>query len=582
MNYPEPPAISHFLANYQFLDKELAEMLTSINGEQFTSIEQEWPLDKYIYVFMGFDADRTKKALDSIDKQAVVIILDANVFSVKYALDKYDFSQNLAVSRLILITDSDKEGIYKALLPIQDRLCRSVHVGIVESTDNEDQYAFWNKVLSELCNYADSQRTGILTQMKNSRVTCNNLLENICEYHTYPGINELKDRFKDQPVLLVAGGPSIDKQLEQIKQIYDDGTAIIISCLTMLKPLMDNDIIPDIVTALDYHEISAKFFEGLSYIDTQFIFDPKVNHAVVAKAHEHNNRIMFLGSDWLDSILQEDTNNKDKIISGGTVAHFNFSLAEYMGCSPIIMVGQDLAFSEGKYYPDCVLESHPWKKETTPDLLSRPGLREGIDVHGNSIKYDEQFQCYHANFEIMWATSDALVLDCTEGGLPKQYAKAIPLKETIITFLTEYIGDLSYPYKLVFGQATEMLEVELALTRTKGGIEVLIGQYAHCLRMYAKFEAAEYSDEMRSEVRPGIVKAGKIIMESPYTHLIDYYSGIADRIKLWNDSDLIMHKDLESSEKLILQVKRDRELMKTMKQAASEAMRTIEKVLNNG
>jgi len=40
---------------------------------------------------------------------------------------------------------------------------------------------------------------------------------------------------------------------------------------------------------------------------------------------------------------------KTSLRAGATVAHLAYYLAEHLGCNPIIMVGQDLGFSDGLF-----------------------------------------------------------------------------------------------------------------------------------------------------------------------------------------------------------------------------------------
>ena len=57
---------------------------------------------------------------------------------------------------------------------------------------------------------------------------------------------------------------------------------VVITAQTMLKPLLAYGIKPDFVTALDYHEISKRFYEGLTDLpDVTLVAEPLVHPTVL-------------------------------------------------------------------------------------------------------------------------------------------------------------------------------------------------------------------------------------------------------------------------------------------------------------
>jgi len=53
--------------------------------------------------------------------------------------------------------------------------------------------------------------------------------------------------------------------------------------------------------------------------------------------------------DFAEDLLRETAPMRGSLRAGSTVAHLSFYLAEYLGCDPIILIGQDLSFSDGLY-----------------------------------------------------------------------------------------------------------------------------------------------------------------------------------------------------------------------------------------
>jgi hypothetical protein len=76
----------------------------------------------------------------------------------------------------------------------------------------------------------------------------------------------------------VGAGPSLAKNVKLLADPAIRKNVMVVAAQTTLKPLLDRGIQPDFVTALDYHEISKRFYEGLPEL-------PNVTLVAEAKAH---------------------------------------------------------------------------------------------------------------------------------------------------------------------------------------------------------------------------------------------------------------------------------------------------------
>ena len=70
--------------------------------------------------------------------------------------------------------------------------------------------------------------------------------------------------FNRLPVVLVAAGPSLDKNIHILKQ-YKDNVIILCADIVTFK-LLENDIIPDFICNVDVHETVQEFFQPGSYL----------------------------------------------------------------------------------------------------------------------------------------------------------------------------------------------------------------------------------------------------------------------------------------------------------------------------
>src|SRR5690606_8953829 len=134
--------------------------------------------------------------------------------------------------------------------------------------------------------------------------------------------------------ILVAAGPSLSRNVDRLRDPSVRERAVIVAVQTALKPLLSRGVRPHFVTTLDYHEISAQFYEGLSAEDVDgitLVCDPKVNRAVV---EAWPGRVRCIANDFLDRVLGNLARPMGHLRAGATVAHLSFYLAQHLGCDP--------------------------------------------------------------------------------------------------------------------------------------------------------------------------------------------------------------------------------------------------------
>jgi hypothetical protein len=119
--------------------------------------------------------------------------------------------------------------------------------------------------------------------------------------------------------------------------------------------------------------------------------------------------------------------------SGATVAHLNYYLAKFLGCDNIILIGQDLGFTDGQYYASGASIHTVWSGELSEHRTlemfewERIARMKGVlrikkDIHGRHIFTDEQMSAYIAQFESDFqennhSESGVRIINATEGGV---------------------------------------------------------------------------------------------------------------------------------------------------------------------
>jgi hypothetical protein len=224
---------------------------------------------------------------------------------------------------------------------------------------------------------------------------------------------------------------------------------VIIATQTTLKPLLRAGVKPHFVTALDYHEISRRFYEGLTEADVEgvtLVAESKANPVILdgfpgAVRCPSDERMQILLGAGLPA-------SPGTLPAGGTVAHLAYYLARHLGCDPVVLVGQDLGFTDGQYYAAGAaihdvwagelgafrtLEAFEWERIVREKSL----LHKREDVFGRPIYSDEQMITYLQQFEVEFAAdvrAGRRVIDATEGGVAKRGAVPMALAEVVELF----------------------------------------------------------------------------------------------------------------------------------------------------
>ena len=160
-------------------------------------------------------------------------------------------------------------------------------------------------------------------------------------------INEYKDTFKGQTAVVVSAGPTLDRNIETIKKYRDN--IILITVGTAMKTLSAHDIKPDFLCMIESNDCS-KQISGIDLKDVNFITEPFSNSKFrtneFKKIYSHISSNFPVNSFWCEIAGVDNVPYESK----GTVSYTALNVARILGCSKIVLVGQDLAYIDGQCY----------------------------------------------------------------------------------------------------------------------------------------------------------------------------------------------------------------------------------------
>lgn len=374
-----------------------------------------------------------------------IAVVEPDPRIIASVLAVHNLSASIADGRIRFLTSFRKEYLHERLAEICTLMMLGTSV-VRTPTSGRIEADFHGQAIVELADYVAYVRAQLATTLTISRDTSRNLLANLPTYLANPPINVIKDRFKGYPAIIVAAGPSLNKNIELVREAVDRSAVIAVQ--SSYKPLLSRNIKPDFVTSLDYNHICTRFFDHIDdFRGVHMIAEPKAHYGVVDM---YEGPISLLKNDFLEQILGEIHPFRDGLKAGATVAHLAFYLAEYIGADPIIFIGQDLGFSNGVYYGPgaaiheewsvelnrfCTLESREWERI----MRRKNNLRTILDIDGQPMETEEMLFAYLQQFERDFANCDRRVIDATEGGARKQGAETMSLRAALDLFASREI-----------------------------------------------------------------------------------------------------------------------------------------------
>ena len=350
--------------------------------------------------------------------------LDPGVFL--QALKSVDLSP-LLTSPKVLISIGQEPDL-KALAPAEIALqLENIYTlrHLASYTAQEGYQALETEVFEHISSFNVEGATNI----RFGRTFVANRLRHLSAIHHQHLIESLGNAFTGQPAILVAGGPSLDKNIHLLRQAQDK--AIIFGVDSVLPTLVKAGIRPHFLTSIDpqeltYEKMANTPLNGLSVpLICMSWISPKVPKTFPAATVYWTFSAKPLEA-WLNALLGGNT------LTGGagTVAHLNMLAAIIMGCSPIILIGQDLSFTPNR-------SSHTSGAFLTHDNKARDYVTESDQLitspawGGGETRTTRDFFGMKRFFERMIAENPRTYINATEGGVHLEGAEDLGLQLTL-------------------------------------------------------------------------------------------------------------------------------------------------------
>jgi hypothetical protein len=241
-------------------------------------------------------------------------------------------------------------------------------------------------------------------------------------------------------MLIVSPGPSLDKNVDQVKEFK--GKALIVAPAQSARALTSVGVIPDIIVIADPNEMQY-LLEGVPMEHVTALVLGVTCHPELYEKYA-NKIITFNANLGLDAWISDIFNDTTKLPAGGSVSTDALCMGVFLKCNPIILVGQDLSFSEDKQYANVSADGQvKIIKNEINNTISYSNLTDGLETvlaaggfdgktfveplrtlpgyYGGSVFTKTDYAIFHSEFKniaeaVKRETQGIRLLNCTEGG----------------------------------------------------------------------------------------------------------------------------------------------------------------------
>jgi len=369
--------------------------------------------------FGNFSISSLQKIIEKVDATSKVILATG--------VD-YEDAQLPSTDERALIEKWVSDDLLEMVYCSNKKECATEVAGLI----NRLKYDGWRPLLDTHSLKSDAQRIEGFYSYLGELLNVNKVLENTCDKHmrvylenslvnlpivlATKKLSEIVKNYDYRPVLLVSAGPSLIKQLP-ILQKYKELFTIIAATATYPN-LHKYGIEPDYLIAVDPTNKSV-WDENTS---SKIILDVGCDPATVWSAPEKT--MLCAHAPIVVDLLEKIGVDIDLLPTGGSVATSAYNVARRLGSNPIVMIGQDLAYSNGQkrtegYAFDAAVRINQMSEKPT----------FSIDAYGGQgkVETDGALLLFKTWFENEFSlASDVTIFNCTEGGADIKGAASVP------------------------------------------------------------------------------------------------------------------------------------------------------------
>jgi hypothetical protein len=311
---------------------------------------------------------------------------------------------------------------------------------------------------------ADTARTARINNVTvNSRIKgwIDNFKANLPEIGAGYAIASLIGKMKDVPVIVVGSGPTLDRNIHDLRGLEDK--ALIISAGSNTAALQKAGVNPHLVLMADSLVGNQHCLDGVDLSRCNYVLDSFVHPETVERLMDAK-RIYWYNGPHLPTCpftgaLSQWTGGLGIVVSGGCGATAQWQLGRLLGCTPDVLVGLPEAYYDPEQqYAKVVTDTH--------GVVTYAESEPAEDHKGVRCYTNNAYKSFAAWFEHAFMNIPGQHINSSEGGIIKEGCLIMPLAECAEKVLTK-----------TYDIEPMLFADELWVDKHYGGLEAVLANY---------------------------------------------------------------------------------------------------------
>ena len=386
------------------------------SAEAVTLAKEYYRLDYNSYIVWGIGLGYHVKELLNVYAPQVTVI-EPDIDMIMLALMNMEFEE-IEYGRLQIICDSDYTQLAEYITGNHDERIVIYSPELKHTMKkNEHTPELRQKKILEKIKQVFIRESSVRNNERRMNLNFSSNI-NVCTHY----VDELKGRFKNNRVIIVAAGPSLDKNVELLKNIdRKTDEYVILAVGTVYKKLLNMGIKPDYVIIIEANESIISQISGVEDTEVPLLI---LSTAYRELARKYQGKKYLIDQYEYDHAEDHAQKYGYKLYStGGSVTTTATSVAITLGARTIIFIGFDLSYPDGISHADGT--SGKKKLDTTGFV--------GVESIDGTIVYATNVFIIYRNWienEIK-KHPDIEFIDATEGGAKIAGTKIMSLEDAL-------------------------------------------------------------------------------------------------------------------------------------------------------
>lgn len=224
-------------------------------------------------------------------------------------------------------------------------------------------------------------------------------------------IYSMKNQFcQEISAVVVSAGPSLEKNGKLLKRAKNK--ALIVCVDSAISYLLELNILPDVIVTMDPRK-PIELFDNSKIKGIPMIIATDANANIIEKVCPEKLIIAHSQDPYICHAFENVGKPIENIETGGSVSIFAVNMCKYIGIRNVIMIGQDLAFSQKKMYAGKDALNINEDNYIEVDGFDGKKVYTTPDYNHYRIWYEKYIREHGADFLVNATEGGALIRGCT-------------------------------------------------------------------------------------------------------------------------------------------------------------------------